>query len=123
MKIIGRTLAILAAALAVAGITFALARNGLIASGRGGRPERGAFGPSGQFQPQRGLPPGGAPFGSGEFRGGPDHEGGRGASLFGVVEIVKNLVIMGAIIAVVSMLMRRLPAQRDRKPQARQMLE
>ncbi len=123
MKIIGRTLAILAAALAVAGITFALAQNGLISAGRGGRPDRGAFSQGGQFQPGFDQPPGDAPFDHGNFQSRPDREGGRGASLFGAVEIVKNLAIMGLIVAIVTLLMRRLPTARDRKPRARQALE
>ncbi|MEI7771784.1 MAG: hypothetical protein WCI67_17460 [Chloroflexales bacterium] len=102
MKIVTRTLIILAAALLVVGATLAVVSAGG-ASGPGGPGfGRDGFGrqpPAGSVEGQRrpgALPGGGAGFGD---RG---REGGRGS--FSAFEILKNLVIITVIIAFVSLL-------------------
>lgn len=96
MKIIGRIIAILAAALAIAGATFALAGSSSAAA------------PNGNFAARRGFEqqPGGAggEFGRGDVPGG--LERGRPAGLFGASELVKNLIIVGVIVAIVAPLAR-----------------
>ena len=96
MKIIGRTLAILAAALLVCGAAYALAQSSGTASGF---PERGGF-----ARQQAGGPSAGQDgFGGterGRFPGGPDGERGRGMSLFGAVEVARNLAIIAVIVAI-----------------------
>ncbi|MBK9712687.1 MAG: hypothetical protein IPO81_15455 [Kouleothrix sp.] len=96
MKIVARTLAILAAALLVVGATYVYASS----SSAAGFEERGGFG-----RPQIGEqgPPGG--FDHGGF----DRERGGGPSLFGIGEVIKNFVIIGVIVAVVSLATRLLP--------------
>lgn len=101
MQMFGRTLAILAAALVVIGITMAVSRAGLIAGGNPGFPPRnevvqrpgsesdadGAVAPGGREVPREGRRPG---------------EHGRspgGAGLFGLVEVLKSLVVVGLIVA------------------------
>lgn len=120
MKILGRTIAILAAALVVVGAAAWFAdtdyAQGLGSIGRG----RGEIGR---------LPAGaaGALFGSGQGRGaspgvegqqlpgdtggfareeGVGREGHRSASIFGIREVIKNLVIMGVIVAAVILIDR-----------------
>ena len=109
MKLIGRTLIILAAALVVAGATFAYGQSGY-AGGRESFAERGV-----QAQ-QAGQPAPGAD--RGDFRrggpGGREHD--RGPSLFGIGEIVKDLLIIGVIVAAVALATRGLRGRRDRAP-------
>jgi hypothetical protein len=110
MKIIGRTLIILAAALVVVGITFAIGRSSGAAGTNTGRPR-------GQFVPgQPGGPPG---------RGFPEGRGPDGAGApwyFGLMEVGKNLVILGVIVTVGTLslgrMRRRRPAPVPRKQQA-----
>lgn len=73
MRIIGRTLIILAAALAVAGVVWALA---------------------------------GSAAASGMPGGGMEHGGEQGASLFGAIEVLKNLVVVGVIVGLTSLASR-----------------
>lgn len=75
MRIIGRTLIILAAALAVAGVVWALAGSGSAAA-------------------------------SGMPGGGMEHGGEQGASLFGAIEVLKNLVVVGVIVGLTSLASR-----------------
>ena len=94
MKIFARALAILAAALLIAGSAYGLARaSGSQSSAAGNMPPQfaqaeasGTAAGSSTAQPTRG--PGG--------------EHSESASLFGLVEVVKNLVIVGVITAVVA---------------------
>jgi hypothetical protein len=110
VKIIIRTLIILAAALVVVGATMTYASSGT-ASGPGrdsfeGRP------PSGFAEGTRpsGFPPGG---GGGPREGHGDHEGGRGG--FAAGELLKNLAIIAVIIAVVSLLNRIIGTRRPQR--------
>jgi hypothetical protein len=116
MKIIGRTLIILALALVVSGATYALAGS-RSAGGFDGFPRRGEFQPGGA---PGGFQPGGFPQ-RGEFgRGG---ERDRGFSLFGAGELLKSLLIIGAVVAVgapAAGLLRRRQPSRARAAQARE---
>ncbi|MFN8569218.1 MAG: hypothetical protein U0Z44_17240 [Kouleothrix sp.] len=104
MKLIGRTLVILTAAMLVVGATWALVGAGFGGGAPGDARERRAF-------EQR---PAGQP-GAGRARpGGFEREGGRGPSLFGAGEIVKDLVIIAVIVAIVSLIKRALPRRRAR---------
>jgi hypothetical protein len=108
VKIIIRTLIILAAAMVVVGATMAYASSGFAAgSGRDGFDRR----PPAGFAEGSGPPgfiPGGEgarPEGFGDRPDGPGgREGGRGA--FGASELLKNVAIIAVIIAVVSLLSR-----------------
>ena len=102
MRILARTLAILAAAFVVAGGVFALAQSSFAQTLFPARPARGAG--------VEGRPPATADIGptsngGAAFRG-HEHEGGRSPSLFGAVEVLKNLVIISIIVAVVSLVQR-----------------
>jgi hypothetical protein len=88
MRLIGRTLAILFAALLVAGATYALGGAGLAGGTSGGPP--GAAVTSGG-------PPAGFQAGEGHRHGG-DRDGG---GIFGALEVGKNLAIMAIIVALV----------------------
>jgi hypothetical protein len=120
VKIITRTLILLAAALVVVGITMALQSAGLLASvgapgGFEGRPSGGSFegGP-----PPGGFTPGGEGMrheGFGDRGGfGDRHEGGRGG-MFNASEIVKNLGVTAVIIAVFVLLSRAFNAFRPQR--------
>ena len=100
MNILKRTLIILVAALVVVGGTVAVAQAGWLNNigfgvGREFRPEGQQFpgGVEGSVRPQ--FDEGGFP--DGDFRGG----GERGGSLFGIGELIKNLVVVSGIFAVV----------------------
>jgi hypothetical protein len=106
MRTILRTLVILAAALAVSGIAFGVVQSSGAQS----------LGPARSMQ---GVAAGGTnnadSAGAGDARpGGLEHEGHRSASLFGALEIVKDLVIIAIIVALVALATRltrgRLPA-------------
>lgn len=92
MKLIGRTLAILAAALVVVGVTFALGSSGL-AGTAGGPPDRAAA-----MSQTAGGPAAGRPR--------RDHAESSGFSVFGIGEVLKNLVLVGVIVAIVRFGMR-----------------
>ena len=112
MKIISRTLAILAAALLVCGAAYALAQSSGTTSSF---PERGGFERRGQLE-------GGPPLGQGGFGGperGPfpgDFGRERGMSLFGAVEVFRNLAIIAVIIAIAAPIAGRLRKRRTDKP-------
>ena len=100
MNLLKRTLIILVAALVVVGGTVAVARVGWLnnigfGEDRESRPDGPRFGGDGDsgIRPQfdEGAFPGG------DFRG----RGERGGSLFGIGELIKNLVIVSGIFAVV----------------------
>lgn len=96
MKIIGRTLAILAAALLIVGATVAIVQNTASASLAPGRAEF--------RQPPANLSAedaGGASFAGARPPRGADH-GAGGSSLFGLLEVAKNLGIIAVIVAVVA---------------------
>ncbi len=88
MRTIGRTLAILLAALLVAGAVYGLGNAGLLGGAQGGPPAGAAVGqggpPSGEFQ-------------AGEGRGQGGHSEGGGA-----VEVGKNLAIIAVIVGLVA---------------------
>jgi hypothetical protein len=105
MKLLMRTLIILAVALSVAGATYAMAGQGANASAGGRFPARAEVGrPGGEFR-------------DGDFGGEP--RGSRGGGLFGAVEVLRDLVIIGVIVAVVApvkrLLNRRKPAANRRR--------
>jgi len=120
VKIIIRTLILLAAALVIVGITMALQSAGLIASvgdpgGFEGRPS-GGFAQGGP--PPGGFTPGGEGMrheGFGDRGGfGDRHEGGRGGT-FNASELVKNLGITAVIIAVFVLLSRAFSTLRPKR--------
>ena len=106
MRILARTLAILAAALVVAGGAFALGQSSYAQAQFQAGPARSA-GVEGSSATAASAAAGapttannGAAFGRHE------HEGGRSPSLFGAVEVFKNLAIIGIIVAIVSLVKR-----------------
>jgi hypothetical protein len=102
MQIIRRTLAILAAALLVAGVTFGMAQS---SGAQSLNWQRGAAA-SGTINADT--------AGAGSPRpGGFEHEGNRSPSLFGAVEMLKDLVIVGIIVGLVALVTR---ATRGRWP-------
>jgi hypothetical protein len=96
MKILGRTLAIFCAAMIVVGITFAVVGSSASATPSPAIAEQGAS----QVQSSA-ASDSAAQSRHPEYRG-PAHEGDRAPNLFGVIEVVQNLVIVGVIIAIVS---------------------
>lgn len=97
MSILKRTLIILVAALVVVGGTAAVAQMGWLnnigfGEGREFRPDGPQFAGNGELRP---FGEGGFP--DGDFRG----RGERGGSLFGIGELVKNLVIVVGIFVVI----------------------
>jgi hypothetical protein len=102
MKMIVRTLAILAAALAVAGLTYAVVQ----LSGAQQQATYGADGPAAQ-----------RPAGEGGRPAGLAGEGRRGGGLFAVAEVLKSFVIVAVITAIVApvahLLRRRGPALKE----------
>ncbi len=98
MKIIGRTLIILAAALVVAGALFAFRQTEYARMPGESRPGRMRI-EAGEARPD-GFAPGG--FEHRNRAGGDEHQ----ASLAGLVEVGKNLAIIAAIVALVVMLER-----------------
>jgi hypothetical protein len=101
MKIIPRILAILAAALVVAGATFVFAQSSAA-------PASFAEGPPPHITANRAadaIPSAGATdrTGEGARSGEIRHEEAHGPSLFGAVEITKSLAVMGGVIVVVSL--------------------
>ncbi len=113
MKLIARTFAILAAALAVVGVAFALNHSS-----------------SATANAQREMPPEFAQAAttstSGSSTAQPAHDPGgehnQSASLFGLAEVAKNLVIVGVITAVVAgakrLFQRRNPRSGGPRPHA-----
>lgn len=124
MKIVARTLIILAAALAVAGLTYAVAQSSdaqsLIASAGRGRPpgergelrrQPGAELPAGAETPEFERGAGGAGFERG--RGGEGH----GASLAGAAQMARPFLIIAAFVAAGALLSTAL-RRPSRRPQA-----
>jgi hypothetical protein len=111
MRIIGRTLAILAAAMIVVGITFGFTESSGASALAPARPAHNAEAQSqsadgtidASTAGRTGLP-------AGEF----GHGHNRSASLFGAVEIVKNLVIIGIIVALVALAKRMAGGRRPK---------
>jgi hypothetical protein len=116
MRILARTLIILAAAAAVAGGLFAVAQSSYTQTLFPAGPARSALAegqPPANAQAAGSLPPrDGADFGR------PNHEGGRSPSLFGAVEVVKNLAIISIIVAIVSLMRRPWRGRRPTTPPA-----
>jgi hypothetical protein len=105
MQIIRRTVAILVAALLVAGVTFGVAQSSGAQSLNWATPMRGTAA-SGTINADT--------AGAGSPRpGGFEHEGNRSPSLFGAVEMLKDLVIIGVIVGLVALVTR---ATRGRWP-------
>lgn len=109
MKIITRTLIVLAAALVVVAISMGLQSTGLLSfanergGSEGGPPAEMTSGGEGS-RPQGGRPAG---FGGGHQAGFGHREGerhgGDGVNLFAAGELIKNLVITAVIIALFSL--------------------
>ncbi|EFO80910.1 hypothetical protein OSCT_1240 [Oscillochloris trichoides DG-6] len=122
MKIITRTLILLAAALVVVGITWGVSSAGLLtAVGSGDNHARPAFSqgsappgfmPNTTQEHQEGFRPRG---GHGEGRG---HHVNNEPSLLGAAEIIKNLILTGIIVALVVLLSRVFGALRGARQQA-----
>jgi hypothetical protein len=122
VKIIIRTLIILAAALLVVGATMGLVSAGVISGDNSFGHGRDGF----ERQPPPGFAdrqPQPGSFSSGQggregFGGRPEgfggREGGRGG-IFAVGELLKNLVMIAVIVAVVSLLSRALGTRRPRR--------
>lgn len=108
MKIVGRTLVILSAALVVGGITFAI---GLSSAGT----NTNAAGPGGQLAQRR--PPG---AGESDFREGRSPEGAGASWVFSLFQVVQNFVIVGVIVTIgalaLNWLRRRSRPARQRIP-------
>jgi hypothetical protein len=104
MRIIGRTLAIIAAALVVAGITFGVAQSSGAQSLGPNRQMPGAA--------TAGQSAGGTINASRPRPNGFEHEGNRTPSLFGAVEIVKDVAIIGVIVALVAQATRMIRGRR-----------
>jgi hypothetical protein len=104
MKLIGRIIAILALALVVIGILLAFASSSSASSTSGAMPER----PAAAEVSATTAGAGNAPARS--------HEEASGFSLFGAVEVLKNLVVVGVIVALVANAKRLLG--RKRRPAA-----
>jgi hypothetical protein len=102
MKLIGRIIAILALALVVIGILLAFVSSSSASSTGGAMPERPAAAEA------IATTAGDAPARS--------HEEASGFSLFGAVEVLKNLVVVGMIVAIVANAKRLLG--RKRRPVA-----
>jgi hypothetical protein len=106
MKLIGRILVLLLAALLVAGGTYALGNAGLLGSTAGGPPAGASF--------NGGTPPSGSFQGHGS--GGEHASGGAGA----LVEIGKNLSVIAVIVALVAsgmaLVQRIWPGRGEKKP-------
>ena len=113
MHIIRRTLAILAAALLVVGITFGFAQSSSAQAFAPARPGRHAPAPS---QPDGGTINAGTAQSSSAPAGGFEQRDSRSPSLFGAVEIVKNLAIISIIVALVALATR---ATRGLRPKGR----
>ena len=96
MKIFGRTLAILSVAMIVVGITFVVVQLSASAMPGPAIAEQGAS----QLQSSA-ASDSAAQSRHPEYRG-PAHEGDRSPNLFGAIEMIQNLVIVGVIIAIVS---------------------
>ena len=96
MKLIGRTLIILLAALAVVGATMALAGNSTAGTFGEGSPRQGfeqnGNNAQGGFQPPAG----------GNFEGRRGGRGGEGGGLFRAGELLKSLGVIGGIVLIVA---------------------
>ncbi len=109
MKMIGRILIILIAALVIVGATMAFAKTDA-ASQMGGGQKDGRFPTNGEVE-RNDL---GDNLGEGGFQRGHNHEGGEGRGGFNIATQVKNLAVIGAIVLVVA-LISRLNLQKWRK--------
>lgn len=114
MKLLARTLSILAIALLVVGATIAFSRTSYATTTfaqRGPDRARGEF--SGGFTAQPGASPGTA---RDTFRNRGDVERGRrgGINLFGIVDIIKNLVLIAIIVMLIAPLVRQLQKRQAR---------
>jgi hypothetical protein len=108
MKIIGRTLAILAAALVIVGALLAFASSSYTTGLGSGMPDRPAVV---QTSTTETATNGGAAAAS--ATAGFHHAEASGASLFGIVEVLKNLIIVGVIITIVALGKRLLGRKRQ----------
>jgi hypothetical protein len=116
MRILARTLAILAVAAAVAGGVFAIVQSSYAQILFPARPTRGAF--AGEQSPATGAQATDTslPADDGAAFGRPDHEGGRSPSLFGAVEVFQDLAIVSIIVAIVSLVKRAWRGRRQWRP-------
>lgn len=103
MQFLGRTLVILAAALVVVGITVAVSRVGLASGGNGSFQQRGEFvqRPGRAAAAESAAVPGGRQAERERAHPGAHGRHAGGAGLFGLGELLKNLVVVGLIVAAV----------------------
>jgi hypothetical protein len=114
MRIFARTLAILAAACVVSAGAFALVQSSYAQSLFSAGPARGAGFEAPRAAALESEADGASATPSeGAAPGRHAHEGGRSPSLFGAVEMLKNLAIISIIVALVSLVKR---AARGRRP-------
>jgi len=106
MQILGRILAVLAAALVVVGVTFGLAHTSYAQSAASARRQRPVLTQSTDSAS------------AGSFEGERHHEGSRSPSLSAGIELVGELAIIAVIIGIVSLIKWALPS-RQRKGKAR----
>ena len=107
MKTLGRMAIILGAALLVCGAMWAFVQYGgasnlAVENEHGGRPEMGDF-------PTRGEPPSG-------LRGDDQREGRGEGGVFGLAQLIKNVVIVGALVALVTVISQTVAAVRKWRP-------
>lgn len=107
MKLLSRTLAILAAALVVAGVALTLGQSSYAQSLFPARPEQAAMAQaSGSTSANTKTAGVAATANQTAPTSRPDHEGGESPSLFGAVQVLQNLVIVGAIVGGVALVSR-----------------
>lgn len=100
MKLIARILAILAAALVVIGIAFAISQTSFAQSAMPSMPDHAAL----VQQPGTTQTSSTADVSSAPTQRGPEDEHGeQGMSLFGAIDLLQNVVVVGIIVAVVSL--------------------
>lgn len=98
MRIIGRIIVILTAALLVVGVTFAFSRSSSTTGTNAGFPQRGEFTP-GQSSVTAGS---GTAQENGGFRPGAERGRGGAGGFFNLFEVGKNLGVIAIIIAIVA---------------------
>jgi hypothetical protein len=119
IKILGRTLAILAAAMVVVGALIAFWPTSAAGELGGRFPERGAFVPGQPAGPAFGGAAGpNAGTSPAEFRGG--RERGRSPGLFAAGELLRSLLVISVVVAIVApiahLLRKRRTAVQFRRP-------
>lgn len=117
MKLIGRTLVILAAALVVVGATFGVSRSSL-ASGMRSFPAEGPRAGQQLVNREQGQASGVQSAAPRFERGGFEGREGRpgGSAIFGILGVLKNVMVIGAIVAGVSLVSRLMQRSQPDRP-------